>query len=70
MSGLCKTCRFAKWQLTAKGNVRKSQSGRCTFVVDWPAVPLVITRDALPSPEHRGIWMDEDEECEVHEPVG
>ena len=31
MSGECKTCKYAVWQLTAKGNPKRTVPGRCTY---------------------------------------
>lgn len=44
MDKTCKTCRWAKWQLTEKENIRISKVGACTYQVVIPPLPISITR--------------------------
>jgi hypothetical protein len=72
----CKTCRWAVWERSEKGNIRTKRAGRCFF-------PKAVESDIqikLPyaSRETRSqllihineryyIWVDKGEDCECYE---
>jgi hypothetical protein len=42
MASSCKNCKFAKFQLTEKGNIKRSLPGRCIFKVVIPKLPDAV----------------------------
>jgi hypothetical protein len=71
MSGPCRTCALAQWELTPKGNPRKSEPGECTWTPpDIGPFPLAMPyfRDAMQrlSNHAMGIWIYDDEDCPCH----
>jgi hypothetical protein len=71
MSRTCRTCDLAQWELTPKGNPRRSEPGRCAWVMpDIGPVPIakmhaaeMIKRLAAQS---NGIWFDDVDQCPCH----
>ena len=43
MSDGCKDCRFAKWERTKAGRIKKGSPGRCLYVVELPPMPISVT---------------------------
>ena len=64
---LHRTCRFAEWQRTAKGNIRRKCYGTCAFQVQWPPVPICLARP--PCGDRTAIWWNDRIECPVWKPT-
>jgi hypothetical protein len=76
----CETCKWAKWELTPTGKIRKFVAGRCLFPVDKEAIREFLRvhlpqyaggeeqlRDASLFDVRRGIWPSDGESCGVWE---
>ena len=63
-----RTCRFAEWQRTANGTIRRKHYGTCAFRVEWPPVPICLA--FAPRNDNCGIWWNNTTECPVWKPVG
>ena len=60
----CGTCQYAKWQLTEKGNIRRSIAGQCLYVY----VPAPLP-DSYTATYHKGsIWVDHGKDCPTWQP--
>lgn len=67
MAKICRHCRFAGWQLTEKGNVRKKQNGKCLYDYGpMPKLSIAVSNFRWP-PQHGGIWWDMEESCPTFE---
>jgi hypothetical protein len=62
MKHVCKTCAFAKWEMTKAGQINPKRVGHCLYVIPWPPLPIVLGKVNLPHPTG-GIWSDLNEEC-------
>lgn len=70
----CKTCKFAKWTRTDRGNIRTSRPGECLYEVPLPdKIPLSAKRHygyETKSPYRKqAIWIQDYEECDCHEEI-
>lgn len=66
----CKTCRFALWNRTPTGRIRKGEAGICTYEIGpCPKLPVSVSTFSTPywPPSKGGIWPDFGEECECYE---
>ena len=59
----CKTCKFAVWQLTDKGNVRRSQYGTCDVLFIKPSFPSSYSITFHKSV----IWPSTGKDCSYYE---
>lgn len=59
--GECKTCRWAKWQMTKAGSVNVQRHGTCKYVIAMPLLPMCVT--TLKS----AIWIGDGKQCPVWE---
>ena len=65
MSVTCKTCKWAKWQLTASGNIRRGSSGVCTYVVQVPLVPVCFPMSFNTGRNY--VWPNDQHNCPCYE---
>ena len=55
----CGSCKWGKWQLTAKGNPKRTY-GDCTF----PFTPPTVVPDCYSSTYHKThVWRDQGTSC-------
>ena len=59
----CGTCKWSKWQLTEKGNVRRSLYGECTSPFQKPSHPSCYSITFHKSV----IWPNTGETCPTYE---
>ena len=62
MKKICKTCKYAKWQLTEKGNLKRNAPGKCQYEIITPKLPKAIQSYYVEPSCERGIWRCDDEE--------
>jgi hypothetical protein len=63
-SSTCANCRWAEFERTDKGNIKRKQHGTCTWpALVVPALPLCMER---PTFYRRGIWPNY-QDCPVWE---
>jgi len=66
MKHVCKNCAFAKWEMTKDGRVNSKWAGKCGFVIQWPPIPISLSRSGsfskLPQPTS-GITYADETEC-------
>lgn len=57
----CLTCKWAKWQLTDKGRIRRKLYGTCTVEVQMPIAPKCdhMTRNRM------AIWATAKHDCRL-----
>lgn len=69
MKQSCKTCKFAQFQLTDKGNIKRKVSGKCNYEIAIPKLPSAVTKSALNNNvfHKSAIWPDEGTECPTYE---
>lgn len=61
----CKTCKWAKWELTPKGKIKQSEAGKCDYPKTiLPAVPECENQVSA-SHFRYGIWTDMGDRCPV-----
>lgn len=63
---VCRNCKFAVWDRTEKGHVRRKEAGRCVFQVEpLPPLPIAVTRTGRSHwpPISGGIWWSDNTEC-------
>lgn len=60
----CVSCKWSKWELTEKGNIRRSVYGTCTAKFVEPILPDCICR---PSYHRVSIWADYGESCQLYQ---
>lgn len=67
--GECKTCRWAKWQMTKAGSVNVQRHGTCKYVIAMPLLPMCVTTLKPANPEYwkSAIWVGDGKECPVWE---
>lgn len=63
---VCRTCKFASWQYTENGNVRRKFVGRCTYEIGEPPV-LPAAVDLSWPPKKQGVWWDHEYLCPTWE---
>lgn len=68
MNRCCKTCKWARWDLTPKGRIRRNVSGRCDY--PWFQIPPGPECEIRPQPNRIGIWPNMGSECRVWEKKG
>jgi hypothetical protein len=61
----CKTCIYARWWLTARGNIHRHSSGRCLYVVPMPVIPESVRTP--PNFYTTGIAPDDGAACPCYE---
>lgn len=61
----CKSCKWAKWQRTPKGNIRREVAGRCEYKVEWPPIPYA---QIYPRSDKISIWPKDGAACPCHSP--
>ena len=59
----CKSCVWARWELTPAGRITKNISGHCVY----PYVPAPAPAALEVQLSKRGIWADYGKECETYE---
>lgn len=55
----CRDCAWARWELTDKGNIRRTIAGRCAVPWTMPPVPACFTVRV----EKSYIWPGQGERC-------
>jgi len=57
----CGNCRWASWEMTEKGNPRKSIAGKCTYPIpDLPPMPYAVI---VETPRKRLVWANKGADC-------
>lgn len=63
----CRDCKFAEFQRTPTGRIKKGVAGRCVAVVPGPPVMLCLFR---PATVHKSaIWAEYEGQCDLFEEV-
>lgn len=68
MAGVkCVNCRFAEWERTPTGKIRKKIAGRCR--AQYPDLPVFLSMPDLMLPGKNGIWPDLEGRCDGFKPL-
>ena len=62
MKQICINCEYAKFQLTEKGNIKRSRPGECEYKVSWPDLPACFNTRFF-EPQKSAIWTGDGNDC-------
>lgn len=65
---ICRTCRWAEWEKTPTGRVKRSEAGHCVVEIPGMSLPVCCTPEECEKVSagrfHKtGIWWDYEKEC-------
>lgn len=64
MKRTCRDCRFAVWRRSAKGRIRPSLAGRCSYPPPkWYTIPVAYRNAAARPILPRAIWRSDTDLC-------